>query len=715
MPLRIIAAILVVFLLGSCAPMQATKEEVKETDMTLLPSEDIKLPELPQKPPEAKETKKVESIRVEKEADEKYVILNFDGADIETVISTIGELLNINYIIGAGVSGKVTIQSYRKFPVKDLFQIFQTILEVNGLTAVKDGTLYRIVPIDTAKQQPVSVQIGKDVKLQLDSSFITQIIPLEYVKANDIVNVLRNLMPRGADLTVYEPTNLLIVTAPPAGIVKFMKVLEALDISSVDRESIRTFVYYVENGEAKKLAEILKSLYAEKKDGRAASPRLTSPLPGLPKGTVTTAAAEGLPGEVEGEIVITAYEDINAIVIKTNSRSYLAILEILKKLDVPVKQVLIEVLIAEITLNDDTKLGIEWMMKGSVYAEGKQFTGLAGFDAGSSNFPGSVAGTATNIGTAIASVPGDATSGIAPFASVIKTEKFGAILTAFAGIGKLNVLASPHILAMDNKEANIQIGSEVPIATGYTSAPTTTTAANQVQITQATTGSVQYKTVGTLLTVKPHITEKNRVTLEITQEVSQVGTASGFAGSPSFDTRKAKTSAVVQSGHTLVLGGLIRESSSYGRTGIPWLSKIPILGYLFGATTDSYTKTELLVMVTPHVINNQEEADAVTRDFQDKVKTIKERLEKNKPDDEVSGIKTEASNINNIVTVAVGMDTPLIELIEANGYTLKDEDLNVFLSEFIALNEDIKSIKMIPKGSAVKLPLTHLKKIKNKN
>lgn len=702
MPLRIIAAILVVFLLGSCAPRQATKEEAKETDLALLPSEDIKLPELPQKPPEAKETKKVEGIRVEKEAEEKYVILNFDGADIETVISTIGELLNINYIIGAGVSGKVTIQSYRKFPVKDLFQIFQTILEVNGLTAVKDGTLYRIVPIDTAKQQPVSVQIGKDVKLQLDSSFVTQIIPLEYVKANDIVNVLRNLMPRGTDLTVYEPTNLLIVTAPPAGIVKFMKVLEALDISSVDRESIRTFVYYVENGEAKKLAEILKSLYAEKKD-RSASPRLTSPLPGLPKGTVTTATAEGLPGEVEGEIIITAYEDINGLLIKTNARSYLAVLEILKKLDVPVKQVLIEVLIAEVSLTDNTNLGLEWMLKTGLHAEGQKLTTLSGFESSSADFSGSVTNSAASIGTAIATVP----SG--PFASVIKTEKFGAILTAFAGIGKLNVLASPHILAMDNKEANIQIGEEVPTATGLTQQPSTGTGAT----TLVSAGQIQYKTVGTLLTVKPHITEKNRVTLDITQEVSQLGAEVQVAGQKfqGFNTRKAKTSAVVQSGHTLVIGGLIRESNSYGRAGIPWLSKIPILGYLFGTTSDAYSKTELLVMVTPHVINNQEEADAATKEFQDKVKTIKERLGKNKPDDEASGIKTEASNINNFVTVAVGKDTPLIELIEAHGYTLKDEDLNVFLNEFIALNEDIKSIKMIPKGSTVKLPLNHLNKV----
>ncbi|MBI4689898.1 MAG: hypothetical protein HY754_06490 [Nitrospirae bacterium] len=685
---RIVSSVVVIFLIASCAPRQTAKEVKTETPST---AGEIKLPELPpQRPAETKETKKVEPVRIEKEADEKYVILNFDGADIETVISTIGELLNMNYILGAGVSGKVTIQSYKKFPVRDLFQIFQTILELNGLTAVKDGAFYRIVPIDTAKQQPVPIEIGKEPKFQIDSSFITQIIPLEHVKANDVVNILRNLMPRGTDIVVYEPTNLLIITSLPSGLVKFMKVLEAVDVSAVELESVRTFVYYVENGEAKKLADILKHLYSEKKETKGVVPRPIVPPPTAPKGLPVT--TESLPGEIEGEMVIVAYEDINSILVKTSPRSYVAILETLKKLDVPVKQVLIEVLIAEIKLSDSTKLGIEWLLKAPVHAGGGKFTSLSGYDSSSVDFPGT-------IDTDITSVSGPAGS---YFASIINPDRFGALLTAFAGFGKVNVLASPHILAMDNKEANIQIGEDLPVATGLTQQPSTAGGTTLVS-----SGQIQYKTVGTILTVKPHITEKNRVTLDITQEQSQLGEKIPIAGQDfqGFNTRKAKTTAVVQSGHSLVLGGLISETKSEGRSGIPFLSNIPVLGHLFSTTSNSFSKTELVVMVTPHVLNNQEEADALTREFQNRVKTIKKRLDEIKP--------LEESKIKNFMNITVERDSPLMDIIESSGYTLTDEDYGAFLSEFLRLNSDIKDIKLIEKGSVIRLPLNYLKKQKS--
>ncbi|MBI4684020.1 MAG: hypothetical protein HY755_02350 [Nitrospirae bacterium] len=618
--LRIVSVILIAFFAFSCAPKKVVKEEEIKATATVapLPEQEVLRPELPQKLSETDETvKKSETVQVEKEGEEKQVILNFDNASIETVIATIGELLNINYILTPGITGRVTIQSHKKFPVKDLFHIFQTILEMNGLTAIKDGIFYKIVMIDSAKQQPLSVQTGKEFKLQLDSSFITQVIPLEYVRANDIVNILRGLMPRGVDLIVYEPTNLLIVTAQPGALFKFMKILEALDMPSTERESMRTYVYYVENGEAKKLVEILKDLYAEKKDKKTTSTKTTttpSPAPRTPAPVPTPVPSqmESFTGDVEGDIIIAAYEDINGIIIKASPRSYLAILEALKKLDVPVKQVLIEVLIAEVTLSDDMTLGLEWLLKSPLHVEGERIRTLSGFGSANTNLSNLTQITGT------------------PFASIIKPEKFSLLLTALANLDKLNVLASPHILAMDNKEASIQIGDEVPIATGLTQQPATATAGT----TLVTTGQIQYKTVGTILTVKPHITEKDRVTLEISQEVSQVGKSVQVAGQnfAGFSTRKAKTTAVVQDGHTLVLGGLITESTQKTRAGIPFLSKIPILGYLFSTTTDKFSKTELILMVTPHVVSNQEEADAITKEFKNKVKTIKKRLLKDTPE-----------------------------------------------------------------------------------
>jgi general secretion pathway protein D len=640
MPSRIITVIIAVFLITSCTAEQTIKKEppaVAIPSQPVTPAPEVKPPEPPQ-PQKAvvgreetgvKKIKRQEPVIVEEGADGKYVVLNFDGADIETVISTMGEMLNLNYILAPGVKGKVTIQSYKKFPMRDLLQIFQTILEVNGLTAVRDGEIYRIVPVDSAKQQPLQVQSGRDVKLlQMDSGFITQLIPLEYVKASDIVKITRNLMPRGADLVVYEPSNMLIVTAPPYALLKFMKIVEALDIPSIERESVRTFVYYVENGEAKKLADILKTLYA----GKKAAGRRTPAVPPVTmllrrkqslkrKTKVTATTVKSIPGEVEGDIVITPYEDINALIIKSTPKSYLTMLEVLRKLDIPAKQVLIEVLIAEVSLTDRTQFGIEWMLK---TLSNKHDTVMSGFT--SESQPGSVSpniDSGTGKVTNIITFPSVGTA----FAAIIRPERYGVLLNAFASLGKLNVLASPHILAMDNKEARIEIGEEIPIATGFQQQPATSTTTGTTSFVAA--GQIQYRTTGIILTVTPNISEKKMVKLKINQEISNRGVDVSLAGitSPSFTTRKAETVGVVKSGRTLIIGGLISEQNSNSREGIPLLSRIPLIGYLFGVRTKETKKTELLVMVTPYVVSSMEEVDAITRKFRNRVKTIKKRLE----------------------------------------------------------------------------------------
>jgi len=554
--------------------------------------------------------KRGEPYRIETKEEEKYLVLNFDNAELDTVISTFGELLNINYILSPGITGKVTIQSYRKFPMNDLFHIFQSILELNGLTAVKDGSLYRIVPIDSARQQPLSVEQGKEEKIVLDSGFITQLIPLEYVKAQDINNILQKLAPRGTDIIIYEPANLVIVTGLPATLSRFMKLIQAIDIEETERESIKTFVYYVENGEAKKLEGILKSIYPEKKETVATRPVTQPATPTTPaRRTVvqTPGSPEALAGEV-GEVAVTAYEDINALIIKTTPRAYLSLLELLKRLDIPARQVLIEVMVAEITLSDDLQFGIEWIFQNANL--GDVFLKQGGF-----------AQSLDDQGNPIPIFPGFSGS----FQAVIDNNILNFAISSLASQSKLNVLASPHILAMDNKEAKIEIGSEVPVATQSVQQPPTG-GGTQFQ----TSSQIQYKTIGTLLTVTPHITEKNKVSLKISQEVSQIGGGVLIADQEftSFDTRKANTTAVVESGHTLLIGGLMRQSKTFIRSGIPFLSKIPILGYLFSTTSDKFSKTELLVMVTPHVISSQDDADALTEEFKSRVKSVKKAMDK---------------------------------------------------------------------------------------
>ncbi len=339
-----------------------------------------------------------------------------------------------------------------------------------------------------------------------------------------------------------------------------------------------------------------------------AAPKTTTATP-LPTRRPTptpqiTEAAEALPGVI-GEITVNAYEDINALLIKCTPKTYMALLEVLNKIDVPVKQVVIEVLIAEITLTDTNSFGVQWLLKGN------SATGFTTDSTPDTDF----------------TAPGTPPS--PQFASLITGTVNKSIanvfITALAGESRVNVLASPQILAMDNKEAEIKIGDEVPTATGLTQQPATGGGTTLVS-----SGQIQYRTVGTILTVTPRITETGNVNMKLVVEQSGIGEAVtlGSGQFPRFTTRKATTSAVVSSGRTLFLGGLISEDKNTTRSGIPGLSKIPILGFLFGTTTDIMTKRELLVMVTPHVIGSQEEADVITEDFQNRVRTIKKRLDK---------------------------------------------------------------------------------------
>lgn len=605
---------------SSSLPVKEIKEEIKEN---VKKDTDHKILDTPVQMI-SKEKKEIKPEPIENMDNE--IMLNLDGADIETAISSIGEMLSINFILAPEVKGKITIQTYRKFPTSDLFQIFQTILEINGFAAVKDGPLYKIIPIDLAKQQPLDVQTGKDYKRDEDSSFVTQIVPLEYVKAGDILNLVRNLMPRGTDLIIYEPSNILIITAPASALTKVMKIIEILDVNVADRESVKSFVYHVENGDAEKLADVLKSLYLDKKNlsGKTLpsnySQQASAPN-NLVSGTKTAIKIkpEELPDNVDGDVIIIPYEEINALIIKTSTSNYLAMLNILKKLDIPAKQVLIEVMIAEVTLSDVTQFGLEWILKGTVSGDKV----IGGFT--SSSQSGTIAPNLDSTTGQISNIVTTLPSGTA-FTALIRPDRYGAILNAFASLGKLNILASPHILAMDNKEAKIEIGEEIPIATGFQQQPSTSTTTGTTAFVAA--GQIQYRTTGVLLTVLPSITEKNRVKLKINQEISNRGVDIALAGitSPSFTKRKAETIGVVENGHTLVIGGLISEQINNSEEGIPYLSKIPLFGSLFGVTSNETKKTELLIMVTPHVATSSEDADKITKDFQYRVKTINKKM-----------------------------------------------------------------------------------------
>jgi general secretion pathway protein D len=192
-------------------------------------------------------------------------------------------------------------------------------------------------------------------------------------------------------------------------------------------------------------------------------------------------------------------------------------------------------------------------------------------------------------------------------------NKLKGLINLLASQGRVNILASPHIMAANNQEAQIMIGQEVPVLTSQ-SVPLVS------QQTSFQTSTVQYRQTGIILSVKPQINAKGQVTLDIAQEVSDAQTTTtGVSGTPTFSVRTAKTSLTTGNNQTVVLGGLIREDNSHTQAGVPGLRKLPLLGSLFGSEGISKTKTELLVLITPHIVTNLEEGARITQEMKDKM------------------------------------------------------------------------------------------------
>jgi len=335
----------------------------------------------------------------------------------------------------------------------------------------------------------------------------------------------------------------------------------------------------------------------------------------------------------EGVRIIPDDEN-NLLVVVAPPHEWNIISRILKQLDIMPRQVLNEVLIAEVRLTDDLKYGIEFLLGGvpqSVQTSTGTTTGgtvpagllVAGGQQGSTTSVTGPSGSTGTISTApttlsgVQSISGAAatftTAGGFTFLALDTANKLRTLINLLASEGKVEILASPHIMAANNQEARIQIGSDVPTLTSQ-SVPLIS------QTTSFQTSTVQYRSTGIILSVKPQINAKGLVTLDIAQEVSNVDTTtSTVSGSPTFTVRSAKTSLTTADNQTVVLGGLIREDKSRTQAGIPGLRKMPIIGPLFGSDAIHKERTELLVLITPHIITNMEEGARITQDMKEKV------------------------------------------------------------------------------------------------
>ncbi len=608
------------------------------------------------------------------------VVLNFDNADIYQVVRTIAEILDIDYVIDPAVKGTVNVHTKGRLTREDLFGILSGILKVNGAVMVRDDGLYHIVPAQSAGAMLLAPAGGVSGTYSGDRVII-QIIKLDYISAKDAANILKPFITPGAVLTAFDRSNLLLVadfesnTQRITGIIELLdvnffenvrlrlyplkeaaaedvagemeKIFSALEMSNKGRvgarvnfvpitrinsllvississvldevekwlkeldhrltsDEVQTYIYHVKNGIADELAEILNKVFGEstsqKEDNEnsATSTQKTS-MAAAEEGEKKAYPASSKSGEVRstrtitGEVKVLSYPTTNTIIIKATPRDYSVVKSILDELDIMPRQVMIEILIAEVTLNDENLFGIEFSLRGRDLGNGVR-SGLVGTSLGLST-----AGTLASGGLTASVIQGDLL----------------ATLNALASESRVNILASPHIIASDGKEASIDIGDEVPLI------------ASKIFVDQREEVTIERRDTGILLNVTPHINTTGLVTLDVSLELSDASKAllEGESDIRIFQ-RNAKTSMVVQDGQTVVIGGLIDEKKEDEISKVPVLGDLPFIGLIFRSDKKVTKKTELLLLITPRVIHNLDQANDVTVEFLEKLKAIKKSLE----------------------------------------------------------------------------------------
>jgi len=456
------------------------------------------------------------------------------------------------------------------------------------------------------------------------------LFPLQYADAKILTEEMGQLLGKGKEgpltglikLIPIERLNaVLVITHRPRYLDAARELIEQFDRGTETGAGRRLYVYRLENGKAENIGKILQDIFSQEKSSEAGGNRTPSSRPhqisnvrpassttvaGLgkpaagakapasPAATLGSAARRaGASAENTGQVTIIADQDNNAILILATPRDYRVVEAAIRRLDVAPEQVLIEATIAEVRLSNNLSYGVRWFFSDSLGKD--RISG--GFNAPSPNgVPVNVGGDGFTLGIF------DSADQLRIFFDILETET------------SVKFLSAPQVMVVDNQTASIRVGDQIPIVTRSTQS-TTDSAAPLVS-------EVQFRDTGTLLSVTPSINAGGRVTLEISQEVSIPGTepAVGGGGNVPISQRTIDSTVMVHSGQTVVLGGLIRETTNNSKGGIPVLKDIPGLGALFSNTTDDTSRTELIVTITPRVVSNQQDATDITEEFRQRVK-----------------------------------------------------------------------------------------------
>jgi general secretion pathway protein D len=589
------------------------------------------------------------------------ITLNLKDADIRALISTVSKFTGKNFIIDPRVKAKITVVSSNTMSPEEVYEVFLSILQVHGYAAVPIGNIIKIIPEVNAKQ--TGVPLGADRKLRDSDELITKIVRLDHVPAAQLVPILRPLVPQQGHLAAYNPTNTLIITDHEANIQRLIEIIGGVDRPDSDElEIIR-----LKHASAPELVRILNSLYpsntkteanpitlaADERTNsilmsgerstrlkvRSTIAQLDTPLAdgggntsviylryakaenlveiltGLKEKSgaknsknkaIQTAAAVAA-ATTNGSIIsdnaiIQADQETNALIITADPNTLLTLKGVIRQLDIRRAQVHIEAIIAEISTTRDKELGIGAVVDGSQSSNSTIPAGISNF-VGLGNLVAAAAGDQAAAVSALSSLGSGLLLGVG--AETSSGVRYGLILKALQADSNANILSTPSIVTLDNQEAEIIVGRNLPFVTGqFTTSGNTSS--NPFQ-------TIERQDVGLTLKVTPQINEGDTVKLDIEQEVSDVIAISDSSG-PTTRKRSIKTSVLVDDGEILVLGGLIEETVNDTISKVPLLGDIPLLGKLFQSRATNKSKQNLMVFMRPNIMRDNADSNLITNE-----------------------------------------------------------------------------------------------------
>ncbi len=583
--------------------------------------------------------------------------LNLKAADINVLIETVSEITGKSFIVDQTVTGAVTVVSRQPMTADEIYEVFLSVLRVHGYTALPAGSMVKIVPdVSAAQQAPMTGLGGGDAQL-------TRIIDLKHVSAQEMMALLRPLMPQQAHIAAHGGSNSLLVADRAANLERIAAIIRRIDVAADSEieviplrharasEIARTLLA-LESGAAqaaagqgsasKVLADertnslLLSGDRAQRLRARSLIVHLDTPLDGgeatqvvylrnakaedlvpVLDGVAATltgyaAPAEGQAGSAKAA-TIQAHAETNALVISAAPAVFRELEAVIRQLDVRRAQVQVEAIIAEVSDELASELGVQWQSadvgedaRGVI--GGTNFggsTGAGGIVGGLTNPLSVIGGNGLNVGY----LRGSISLPIGPDGSDVTVFQLGALVKALRGDGRANVLSSPSIVTLDHQEAEIKVVQEVPFLTGQYTNTSTNGGANQPTNPFQT---IDRRDVGVILTVTPHVNEGDAVRLELKQEVSALAPQASGAVDLITNKRELSTTVLVPDGGLLVLGGLTSEEATENVQGVPGISRIPLLGNLFKSRAAKRNKRTLMVFLRPTILRDAATEAAVS-------------------------------------------------------------------------------------------------------